>query len=98
VNSLFFFIVDLFFRFFLFLLDKTICLYGKYLSIRINRKNLEELVGDLDEQDEYAIMVDQVEAYSQYLGNIVPKHVGHENIGVLALTHIYRIGDVTNYI
>ena len=43
-------------------------------------------------------MIDEMKANSQDLSNIVTEHVGHEDVGVLALTHIHRIRDIADHI
>ncbi len=55
-------------------------------------------MSNLDEQDEYSIVIDQIEANPKYFSNIMSKHIGHEHIGIFALTHIHRIRDIANHI
>ena len=50
-------------------------------------------MGDFNDGRQNTFMCNLMKANPQYFGNVMTKHVGHEDISVLALTHVHGVGN-----
>lgn len=79
-------------------LQQLIGLYSQHLAIGVHRQQLEKFMSNKYQIGENALMTGTHKAMSNNFGQIMSEHIGHEDIGILAIRHIHGVGHQIDYI